>query len=104
MNTNALYARSFSQCDSFLIGSKAYIAAYPYFDSSNIYSTIEHEATLSRINDDEIFYLVQRGINKEQAISLIISGFCKDILVLLPQEFAIEANKLLLFKLEDTLG
>jgi Fe-S cluster assembly protein SufB len=101
---NAKNARNFSQCDSFLIGSTSIASTYPYLDINNSSSIVEHEAKISKISEEQLFYLMQRGINMEQAISLLISGFCKDVFTMLPMEFAAEADKLLSLKLEGTVG
>jgi Fe-S cluster assembly protein SufB len=100
----AKFARNFSQCDSFLIGSTSLAATYPYLDINNSTGIVEHEAKISKVSEDQLFYLMQRGINSEQAISLLISGFCKDVFTMLPMEFAAEADKLLALKLEGTVG
>lgn len=104
MGTNALYSRNFSQCDSFLIGTSSLACTYPYLDIWNSTSIVEHEAKISKVSEEQLFYLMQRGINAEQAISLLISGFCKDVFTMLPMEFATEADKLLSLKLEGALG
>ena len=101
---NALFSRNFSQCDSFLVGTTSLACTYPYLDNWNSSSIIEHEAKISKINEEQLFYLLQRGINVEQAIGLLIGGFCKDVFKMLPMEFANEANKLLTLKLEGTIG
>lgn len=101
---NAFASRNYSQCDSFLIGSESMASTYPYIDVSNSSSLVEHEASLTKLNEDQIFYLQQRGLNQEQALSLIINGFCKDVLTTLPMEFASEANQLLSLKLENSIG
>jgi Fe-S cluster assembly protein SufB len=101
---NANYSRNFSQCDSFLIGSASLASTYPYLDISNSTSIIEHEAKISKVSEEQLFYLTQRGIGIEQAISLLINGFCKDVVTMLPMEFAVEADKLLSLKLEGTVG
>jgi Fe-S cluster assembly protein SufB len=101
---NASYSRNFSQCDSFLIGSSSQAATYPYLDVGNSKSMVEHEATISKVSEEQLFYLMQRGLTSEQAISLLISGFCKDVFTMLPMEFATEADKLLALKLEGTVG
>ena len=102
--SNAYSSRNYSQCDSFLIGSQSLSSTYPYIDVSNSTAIVEHEASISKLNQDQIFYLEQRGINTEQALSLILNGFCKDVLTTLPMEFATEANQLLSLKLEGTIG
>ena len=104
MGTNASYSRNFSQCDSFLIGASSLACTYPYLDVFNSTSIIEHEAKISKVSDEQLFYLMQRGISMEQAISLLISGFCKDVFTMLPMEFATEADKLLSLKLEGSVG
>jgi len=101
---NANYSRNFSQCDSFLIGESSQACTYPYIDIWNSTSIVEHEAKISKISEEQLFYLMQRGINVEQAISLLISGFCKEVFTMLPMEFATEADKLLSLKLEGTVG
>jgi Fe-S cluster assembly protein SufB len=101
---NANYSRNFSQCDSFLLGSNSQAATYPYLDIFNSTAVVEHEAKISKVSEEQLFYLMQRGINMEQAISLLISGFCKDVFNMLPMEFASEADKLLSLKLEGTIG
>jgi Fe-S cluster assembly protein SufB len=104
MGSNASYSRNFSQCDSFLIGASSLACTYPYLDIWNSTSIIEHEAKISKVSEEQLFYLMQRGINVEQAVSLLISGFCKDVVTMLPMEFATEADKLLSLKLEGTVG
>lgn len=101
---NASYARNFSQCDSFLIGSSSLACTYPYLDIWNSTAIVEHEATISKISEEQLFYLTQRGIKIEHAIGLLINGFCKDVVTMLPMEFATEADKLLSLKLEGTVG
>jgi len=101
---NAAYSRNFSQCDSFLIGSASAACTYPYLDIWNSTAIIEHEAKISKISEEQLFYLTQRGINVEKAIGLLINGFCKDVVTMLPMEFATEADKLLSLKLEGTVG
>lgn len=104
IGSNAFYSRNFSQCDSFLIGSNSLACTYPYLDINNTSSIIEHEATISKISEEQLFYLTQRGISLDQAIGLLINGFCKDVVTMLPLEFATEADKLLSLKLEGTVG
>ena len=101
---SARFSRNFSQCDSFIIGALSQANTYPYIDVWNPTSIIEHEAKISKISDEQIFYLTQRGITVEQAIGLLINGFCKDVMTKLPMEFAMEADRLLLLKLEGTIG
>jgi len=101
---NSKYSRNFSQCDSFLIGSSSSACTYPYIDIWNSTAIIEHEAKISKISEEQLFYLIQRGISAEQAVGLLVSGFCKDVVMMLPMEFAMEADKLLSLKLEGTVG
>jgi len=104
IGANASYSRNFSQCDSFLVGSSSFACTYPYLDIWNSTAIIEHEATISKISEEQLFYLMQRGIGMEQSLSLLINGFCKDVVTMLPMEFATEADKLLSLKLEGTVG
>ena len=104
IGSNAHGSRNFSQCDSFLLGSSSLACTYPYLDIWNSSSIVEHEAKISKVSEEQLFYLTQRGISIEQAISLLINGFCKDVVNMLPMEFATEADKLLSLKLEGTVG
>jgi len=97
-------ARNYSQCDSMLVGSRSKANTYPYIEVKNQTATVEHEATTSKISADQIFYLKSRGIDDEQAISLLLNGFCKEVFKELPLEFAVEAVKLLEMKLEGSVG
>ena len=97
-------ARNFTQCDSLLLTEKCSATTIPYVESKNKTSTIEHEATSSKISDDQLFYCLQRGLDEEQAIALIVNGFCKEVLQKLPMEFAVEAQKLLEISLEGSVG
>jgi Fe-S cluster assembly protein SufB len=97
-------ARNYSQCDSMLIGDNAEANTFPYIDVQNNGARVEHEASTSKIGEDQLFYFTQRGISQEDAVSMIISGFCKDVFNELPMEFAAEADKLLSLKLEGTVG
>jgi len=96
----AINARNFSQCDSILIGDKCGAHTFPYIDIKNSTAHIEHEATTSKIGEDQLFYCNQRGISTENAVSLIVNGFCKDVFKKLPMEFAVEAQKLMEISLE----
>jgi Fe-S cluster assembly protein SufB len=87
-----------------LVGEKSGASTYPYLESRNDSATIEHEATTSRIGEDQLFYLKSRGLAQEQAISMVINGFCKDVFKQLPLEFAVEAVKLIEMKLENSIG
>lgn len=100
----AFNSRNFSQCDSLLIGNKSQANTFPYIQVSNSTAKIEHEASTSKIGEEQIFYFLQRGISMEDAVSLIISGFCRDVFTELPMEFAVEADKLLSLKLEGSVG
>nr|YP_009397220.1 Iron-sulfur cluster assembly protein SufB [Thuretia quercifolia]ARW66406.1 Iron-sulfur cluster assembly protein SufB [Thuretia quercifolia] len=104
MGPRSFYARNYSQCDSLLLGNKSKANTFPYIQVQNPYSIVEHEASTSKIGEEQIFYFLQRGINIEEAISLMINGFCKEILNDLPMEFAMEADRLLNLKLEGTIG
>jgi Fe-S cluster assembly protein SufB len=97
-------ARNFSQCDSLLLGDKCGAHTFPYLEINNPTAQVEHEATTSKIGEDQIFYLNQRGISTEDAIGLIVNGYCKEVLKELPMEFAVEANKLLSVSLEGSVG
>ena len=100
----AINSRNFSQCDSLLMGDKCGSHTFPYIEVSNNSSKVEHEATTSKIGEDQIFYCNQRGIDTETAIALIVNGYCKEVLNQLPMEFAVEAKKLLEISLEGSVG
>jgi Fe-S cluster assembly protein SufB len=104
INKNATNARNFTQCDSLLMGDQCGAHTFPYIEAKNSTAKIEHEATTSKIGEDQIFYCNQRGINTEKAINLIVNGYCKDVLNKLPMEFAVEAQKLLEISLEGSVG
>ena len=97
-------ARNFSQCDSILIGDKCAAHTFPYIDVRNPTAQMEHEATTSNIGDDQLFYCNQRGLSTEDAVSMIVNGFCKDVFNELPMEFAMEATKLMEVSLEGSVG
>ena len=97
-------ARNFSQCDSMLLGDKCGAHTFPYIEVKNPTGQVEHEATTSKIGEDQIFYCNQRGIDTESAIGLIVNGFAKDVMQKLPMEFAVEAQKLLAISLEGSVG
>ncbi|HEX8502729.1 MAG TPA: Fe-S cluster assembly protein SufB [Pyrinomonadaceae bacterium] len=97
-------ARNYTQCDSMLIGGRSGANTFPYIEVMNNTARVEHEATTSRISEEQLFYLQQRGISQEDAVSLIINGFCKDVFRELPMEFAVEAQRLLGMKLENSVG
>jgi len=104
ISKGAKCSRNFSQCDSLLMGDKCGSHTFPYIEVKNNSSQIEHEATTSKIGEDQIFYCNQRGIGTEEAIALIVNGYCKDVLNQLPMEFAVEAQKLLEINLEGSVG
>jgi Fe-S cluster assembly protein SufB len=101
---NADGARNYSQCDSMLIGDRAQANTFPYIQVQNNLARVEHEASTSKIGEDQLFYFSQRGISAEDAVSMMISGFCKDVFNQLPMEFAVEADRLLSLKLEGSVG
>ncbi|HUX85073.1 MAG TPA: Fe-S cluster assembly protein SufB [Chitinophagaceae bacterium] len=101
---HADHARNFTQCDSLLIGDQCGAHTFPYIESKNNTATLEHEATTSKIGEDQIFYCNQRGINKEKAVALIVNGYAREVLNQLPMEFAVEAQKLLAISLEGSVG
>ncbi|MFW6103865.1 MAG: SufD family Fe-S cluster assembly protein, partial [Bacteroidota bacterium] len=101
---NAENARNFSQCDSMLMGDKCGAHTFPYIETNNKSAIVEHEATTSKIGDDQIFYCNQRGINEEDAIGLIVNGYAKEVINKLPMEFAVEAQTLLQISLEGSVG
>jgi Fe-S cluster assembly protein SufB len=104
MSANAENARNFTQCDSLLLGDKCGAHTVPYIEVKNPSAIVEHEATTSKISDDQLFYALQRGLDQEAAVSLIVNGFAKDVLQQLPMEFAVEAQKLLGISLEGSVG
>ena len=104
INPGAMHARNYSQCDSLLIGAQCGAHTFPYIVVKNQTAQIEHEATTSKISDDQLFYCRQRGISSEDAVSLIVNGFCKAVFQELPMEFAVEAQKLLEVSLEGSIG
>jgi len=97
-------ARNFSQCDSMLVGDECGAHTFPYIQVNNNTAKVEHEASTSKIGEDQLFYFAQRGIDAEEAVSMIVNGFCKEVFQQLPMEFAVEATKLLSFKLEGSVG
>lgn len=104
IHKNAQNARNFSQCDSLLMTDECGAHTFPYIECKNSSAKIEHEATTSKIGEDQIFYCLQRGISEERAIGLIVNGYCKEVLNQLPMEFAVEAQKLLTISLEGSVG
>ena len=101
---NATNARNYSQCDSMLVGDKSSAHTFPYIETANSSVQVEHEAATSKISEEQLFYFESRGISRENAIEAVISGFCKEVFKQLPMEFAVEAQKLLTLKLEDSVG
>jgi Fe-S cluster assembly protein SufB len=104
MNPGAEGARNYTQCDSLLIGDKCGAHTFPYIESKNPSAVIEHEATTSKVSDDQLFLCQQRGLNAEKAVSMIVNGFCREVFKELPMEFAVEAGKLLEVSLEGSVG
>jgi Fe-S cluster assembly protein SufB len=104
IGAKATNARNYSQCDSMLIGDKCGANTFPYIQVNNSSAQVEHEASTSKIGEDQLFYFAQRGIGAEEAVSMIINGFCRDVFTQLPMEFAVEATKLLGLKLEGSVG
>jgi len=104
IGSKATGARNYSQCDSMLIGSDSQANTFPYIEVQNNTARVEHEASTSKIGEEQLFFFAQRGIGAEDAVSMIISGFCKDVFNALPMEFAVEADKLLALKLEGSVG
>jgi len=104
IGNKATGARNYSQCDSMLIGDNAEANTFPYIQVDNNVAKVEHEASTAKIGEEQLFYFAQRGISEEDAVSMLVSGFCKDVLNELPMEFAAEADKLLSLKLEGTVG
>lgn len=104
MGPNADGARNFTECDSLLIGDKCAAHTFPYIESRNPSAIVEHEATTSKVSDDQLFLCQQRGLDPEKAVSMIVNGFCKEVFKELPMEFAVEAGKLLEISLEGSVG
>ena len=104
IGANAENARNYSQCDSMLIGDTAHANTYPYIEVKEPSSKVEHEASTSKISEDQLFYFQQRGIEQEMAVGMIISGFCREVFNELPLEFAAEVNQLMSLKLEGSVG
>ena len=104
LKANAEGARNYSQCDSLLIGDRCGAHTFPYLEIKNPSAQVEHEASTSKIGEDQIFYCRQRGISTEDAVNMIVSGFCKEVFRELPMEFAVEAQKLLSISLEGSVG
>ena len=97
-------ARNYTQCDSLLLGKTCGAHTFPYVEVKNSTAVVEHEATTSKIGEDQLFYCQQRGLSEEDAVSLIVNGFCKEVFNELPMEFAVEANRLMEVSLEGAVG
>ena len=104
MGPRAQGARNYTQCDSLLIGDKCAAHTFPYIESKNPSAVVEHEATTSKVSDDQLYLCLQRGLDEEKAVSMIVNGFCKEVFKELPMEFAVEAGKLLEVSLEGSVG
>ncbi len=104
VNKNAENARNYTQCDSMLVGDQSSAHTFPYIETANSSVQLEHEASTSKISEEQLFYFEQRGISRENAITALINGFCKEVFKQLPMEFAVEAEKLLTLKLENSVG
>ena len=104
MSSKAKNARNYTQCDSMLVGNNCSANTFPYIEVHDNSASIEHEASTSKMSEDQLFYLESRGISKENAINMLVNGFCKDVIAKLPLEFAVEAEKLITLKLEHSVG
>ena len=104
MGPRAEGARNYTQCDSLLIGDRCAAHTFPYIESKNPTAVVEHEATTSKVSDDQLYLCQQRGLDAEKAVSMIVNGFCKEVFKELPMEFAVEAGKLLEVSLEGSVG
>jgi Fe-S cluster assembly protein SufB len=104
MHPKAKNSRNYTQCDSLLIGDKCGAHTVPYIEVKNNSSRVEHEATTSKVDDDQLFYCRQRGMDEEEAVALVVNGFCKEVLQALPMEFAMEAQQLVAISLEGSVG
>src|SRR5205807_8336475 len=104
MQKTAQGARNYSRCDSLLLGDRCGAHTFPYIEVTNNTAQVEHEASTSKIGEDQLFYCKQRGISEENAVSMIVNGFCKEVFRELPMEFAVEATKLLGVSLEGSVG
>lgn len=104
ISPKAVGARNYTQCDSMLVGDQCSANTFPYIETANASSQVEHEATTSKINEEQLFYCMSRGLSQEEAVSMIVNGFCKEVMDVLPLEFAAEARQLLKLKLENSVG
>ena len=101
---SAVNARNYTRCDSLLIGDRCGAHTFPYIEVKHPSAQVEHEASTSKIDEDQLFYCIQRGISEEDAVNMIVNGFCKEVFKELPMEFAVEAQKLLAVSLEGAVG
>ena len=101
---NAENARNYTECDSLLMGEQCGAHTFPYIEVKNPTAQVEHEASTSKISEDQLFYCKQRGLNADDAVSMIVNGFCKEVMRQLPMEFAVEAQNLLSLSLEGSVG
>ena len=104
MGPHAENARNYTQCDSMLVGNRCFANTFPTIEVACQTAQVEHEASTSKMNEEQLFYLQTRGLAREDAVNMIVSGFCKDVIRELPLEFAIEAQQLLTLKLENSVG
>jgi Fe-S cluster assembly protein SufB len=104
IGSNASYSRNYSQCDSFLLGASSVASTYPYLDIWNSTAIVEHEATVSKISDDQLFYLMSRGLEEDEAMAMIVRGFIEPIARELPMEYALELNRLIEMQMEGSVG
>jgi Fe-S cluster assembly protein SufB len=104
MFPKAVQARNYTQCDSMLVGNRCSANTFPYIEVKNKSSIVEHEASTSKMNEEQLFYLQARGLSRENAIHMVVNGFCKEVIQELPLEFAEEARQLLTLKLENSVG
>jgi Fe-S cluster assembly protein SufB len=104
MTSSSCGSRNYTQCDSMLVGDKCSAHTFPTIEGHNNTSQVEHEASTSKMNEEQIFYLQTRGLSKENAINMVVNGFCKEVIKELPLEFAMEAREFLSYKLEKSIG
>jgi Fe-S cluster assembly protein SufB len=104
MHPKAAESRNYTQCDSLLIGDQCGAHTVPYIEVKNTSSRVEHEATTSKVDEDQLFYCRSRGVGEEEAVALVVNGFCKEVLQVLPMEFMVEAQQLVAISLEGSVG
>ncbi|EPX86196.1 ABC-type transport system involved in Fe-S cluster assembly, permease component [Rubellimicrobium thermophilum DSM 16684] len=104
MHPKAEHSRNYTQCDSLLIGDRCGAHTVPYIEVRNTTSKVEHEATTSKVNEDQLFYCRSRGMTEEEAVALVVNGFCREVLQVLPMEFMVEAQNLVAISLEGSVG